>query len=274
MRPEGVALRAETARYILGMPHLCPNGLSENWLWKELGHRHWNLIARGIGRAAAGFGRGSGQPTYAAFRRIALRGGDLGAVGENDMLDVHSTLTHLSGTRVESRHVVACSDKLMADVDMTSVFVQRQSSGVNRSIVRVRIETPHRTLSSSSGKSAAWLSPTKGSPALEAGNDEREIGAVVIEPCPQLDFNGAGLLYFSSFIAAVERAEWSLLGKGKRLSTTIERRAMFHSNIEVGDDLVVRILAAQGMAGLQHRSIISAVSDGRMLAEVVTHRGE
>ncbi len=84
---------SETSRYTLGMPHLCPNGLSENWLWKELGHRHWGLIARAFGRAAAGFDPSSQQPTYAAFRRIALQGGNLGSVRENDTLDVRSTLT-------------------------------------------------------------------------------------------------------------------------------------------------------------------------------------
>jgi hypothetical protein len=43
-------------RYTLGMPHLCANSLSENWLWKELGHRHWGLIAEAFCRGASGFG--------------------------------------------------------------------------------------------------------------------------------------------------------------------------------------------------------------------------
>jgi hypothetical protein len=30
---------------VLGMPHLSLNGLSETWVLKECGHRHWFLLA-------------------------------------------------------------------------------------------------------------------------------------------------------------------------------------------------------------------------------------
>ena len=274
IRPEEVgAPLDETTRYTLGMPHLCPIGLSENWLWKELGHRHWNLIARGMGRAAAGFGSESEQPIYAAFRRIALRDGDLGAVGENDALDVRSTLTHLSGTRVESRHIVEHRDRLVADVGMTSIFVRRQTGGVNRSIARVHIEGARRVGSVFDKQVEASVTMPAGRPASESKQDEVEVGTVSVEPCPHLDFNGAGLLYFSSFIAAVDRAEWRLIGKSLSISSVKERRAVFHSNIEVGDDLVVRILAARGEEASEHRSQVFASSDGRLLAEVFTEKG-
>jgi probable biosynthetic protein (TIGR04099 family) len=268
LRPEELGSPLEQAtRIVLGMPQLCPNGLSENWLWKELGHRHWELIGQAIGRASAGFGPTGAQPTYAAFKRIALRGGDLGAVSENDVLDLRSNLTHLSETRVASRHRVACRDRLVADVEMVSVFVRRQTSGVNRSIVRVRIDNPHGGLTVSARGSAA---PSR-TEAADLGAEEQEIGSLTIEPCPHLDFNGAGLLYFSSFIAAVDRAEWHLMGKGKPLTITRERQAVFHSNIEVGDDVTVRLLATVD-APRQHRALVTAVSDGRLLAEIMTDK--
>lgn len=272
IRPEGAGSPLDlTTRITLGMPHLCPNGLSENWLWKELGHRHWDLIGRGIGRAAAGFGRAEAQPTYAAFRRIALQGGDFGLVGENDVVDLSSTLTHLSETRVVSHHIVAHQDRLVAEADMTSVFVRRQTQGVNRSIVRVRIDGP-RSLSSSSGRSSVAAEGSTDSSVAAAGEDEQELGVLTIEPCPHLDFNGAGLLYFSSFIAAVDRAEWSLIGKGERLYATRDRQAVFHSNIDIGDDLCVRLLATKTGPTRHHRAEISAASDGRLLAEIITRR--
>lgn len=263
----------QTTAYVLGMPQLGPSGLSEDWLWKEMGHRHWDLIAREIGRAAQGFGAPGGPPVYAAFRRIALRGGDLGSVGENDAVDVSSALTLLSETRVESRHIVGHRGQIVADVAMTSVFVRRQIDGVNRSIIRVPIERPHRIVSSFGNESGSSVKAANGRSASRQDPDEREVGTVRIEPCPHLDFNGAGLLYFSSFIAAVDRAEWRLSGKGHHLSTTTERRAVFHSNIELGDDLVVQILAPQGQDARHHRSLISASSDGRLLADIATRKG-
>ncbi len=261
----------DVCRHVLGMPHLCPSGLSENWLWKELGHRHWGLIAKAFGRAEAGFGPAGEPPVYAAFRRISLQNGDLGGVRENDALDVRSTVTHLSGTRVVSRHVAACRDRLVADVDMTSVFVRRQAEGVNRSIARVRIEGRGHTMHAI----GAMLVQASGTEHVFSGvvaaPDERELGTLVVEPCPHLDFNGAGLLYFSSFVAAVDRAEWHFLGKCSGLFTTRERRALFHANVELGDRLRVRMLASRDEGSCCHRALLSTV-DGKLLAEIATRR--
>lgn len=259
------------ARYILGMPHLCANGLSENWLWKELGHRHWGMIAETFGRGVSGFGPPGEPPIYAAFRNIALRDGDLASVGENDALDVRSTVTHLSGSRVASRHIAWCRDRTIADVEMTSVFVRRRAEGMNRSITRVRFDGQRRLAPADSGTPhrATERDTVQDD---DVASEERDIGALVVEPCPDLDFNGAGLLYFSSFIAAVDRAEWHFLGKRMRLYATLQRRAVFHANIEAGDDLTARLLSSREGAIRRHRALLHASSDGKLLAEVVTQR--
>lgn len=101
--------------------------------------------------------------------------------------------------------------------------------------------------------------------------DERELGTLVVDPCPHLDFNGAGLLYFSSFVAAVDRAEWHLLGKRSGNYATRVRRALFHANVDMGDRLSVRVLASGDEANCCHRAILSTVDD-KLLAEIVTHR--
>jgi len=263
---------SDASSYTLGMPHLCPHGLSENWLWKELGHRHWNLIAKAYGRAATGFGSVGDQPIYAAFRDISLHGGDLGGVRENDSLDVRSTLTHLSETRVVSRHVAACRDRLTADVEMTSIFVRREAEGVNRSITRVRI--------AGAGSAEPSLETMPAQPAYLCHEtladdmfvDELELGTKAITMCPHLDFNGAGLLYFSSFIAAVDRAEWHFVGQRSGLFSTRRRQARFHANIEVGEDVYVHMFASKVGVHYQHRARLSTSVDDRLLAEVVTHR--
>ncbi|MCE4226804.1 hypothetical protein HCU64_23985 [Methylobacterium sp. C25] len=263
----GLPLDSE-GRYTLGMPHLCPSGFSENWLWKELGHRHWELIGQSLGRAASGFGTEREQPIYAAFQRISLEHGALDAVRENDILEVRSALILLSATRVVSRHRAACGGRLVADVEMTSVFIQRRIAGENRSITRVKV-----------GRHPA------GPALVDVGNGHRgsveagalpswtemdELGSVVVDPCPQLEFNGAGLLYFSSYVAAVDRTEWQLSGRRRPRSTTRARRVVFHSNIEIGDRLVVRIKGSMDGATARFKASICSEADGRLLAEVMT----
>lgn len=262
----------DTASYVLGMPHLCPNGLSENWLWKELGHRHWMLIAQAYGVAATGFGPVGEQPVYAAFRKISLQDGDLCSVVENDTLDVRSTVLHLSEIQVVSRHVVACRDRLIANVEMSSVFVRRRTEGLNRSIARVRIEGGRRNEELLSRETFETVGCGQEFAGDVKHEDEQELSTKIIEVCPHLDFNGAGLLYFSSFIAAVDRAEWSLLKKRSHRFTSLKRQAVFNGNIEVGDNLKVCILASRDEAPYRHRALLYASSDGKPLSEVLTYR--
>lgn len=266
---------AETGRIVLGMPHLCPGGLSENWLWKELGHRHWELTGRAFGRGAAGFGSGDGEPVYAAFRRIALLGGDLAALRENDVLELRSTLAQLSATRVVSRHRAGHGGRLVAEVEMISAFVRRHAPGANRSIARVRLDPSasavragDRARLAEDGLRGRGDRAREEEPAPDGG----EIGTFAFEPCPHLDFNGAGLLYFSSFVAAVDRAEWRLLGRTTPLASTRERRATFHGNVEPGEGLSLRLLAVPGLGVRAHRALIASGSDGRLLAEIDTLR--
>ena len=58
----GPAMPALSDEIVLGMPHLCLGGLSETWLIKECGHRHWLLLAQATGRAVPNFCDAAGDP--------------------------------------------------------------------------------------------------------------------------------------------------------------------------------------------------------------------
>src|SRR5258708_8561702 len=58
---------------VLGMPHLCLGGISETWLLRECGHRHWFLLAQAAGRAVPDFRHDQGDPGYAAFIAVTVR---------------------------------------------------------------------------------------------------------------------------------------------------------------------------------------------------------
>jgi len=88
---------------------------------------------------------------------------------------------------------------------MTSVFVRRQAENVNASILRVRIGD--RGKFSTLIKNAPQNSGQSGQKLPHDNLGELDLGSIAIETCPHADFNGAGLLCFSTFIAAVDRAE-------------------------------------------------------------------
>ena len=61
-------------RITLGMPHLSANGLSEGWLLKELGHRHWFLLAEAAGMAVPDFRTASENRSMPPSGRYRCRG--------------------------------------------------------------------------------------------------------------------------------------------------------------------------------------------------------
>src|SRR5262249_53444288 len=70
----------------LGMPHLAMGGLSETWLLKECGHRHWSMLARAAGLAVPEFRDPAGDPIYAAFLAVTVRDAAFETAREHDRL--------------------------------------------------------------------------------------------------------------------------------------------------------------------------------------------
>jgi probable biosynthetic protein (TIGR04098 family) len=77
-----------------GMPHLCRAGLSENWLLKACGHRHWMALALAHGQAVPDFRDSDDQRLYPAFVSVAVEahGDGLGSIGENVLIDFRLVL--------------------------------------------------------------------------------------------------------------------------------------------------------------------------------------
>src|SRR3984893_18149461 len=107
----GAASPAVADSVVLGMPHLCLGGISETWLLKECGHRHWFLLAGAAGLATPDFRDPAGDPIYAAFLSVSVRDAAFETVREHDRLVFASALTRISRTRFMSVHRLAVSGR-------------------------------------------------------------------------------------------------------------------------------------------------------------------
>ncbi len=262
---------------VLGMPHLCLGGLSENWLLKECGHRHWFLLAQATGRAVPDFSDAAGNPVYAAFVAVTVRDARFDAAREHDELAFTSRLTRISHTRFVSVHRLAARGRPVGEVVMTSVFVKRMEPGLNRSIARVEMaDLPPVEAAPEFAAGAATVASLRRGHWTEHLGFVRADGAaldqLVIDPCPAQDFNGADFLYFSSFQAFVARAEWAFLRPSPR-ATTRRRDIVYHGNIEPGERIAVVLRAVRCAEGsLGHWCGVERESDAAPLADVFTIR--
>lgn len=244
----------------LGMPHLTPNGLSETWLLKELGDVHWQLLAQKIGRPAAEIEDREGKRVYAAFRHVQVEGARFAEAREDARLGINSSLWRLSRTQILSRHALSMDERPAGSVTMVSAFIRRDGHSNHRVS---RVEVPGLSELPACGPA------TYG--AEEPPPDMSSARSFLFTPCPGEDFNGAGFLYFSSYVGITERAAWALHPARARDAVTLECTIAYHGNIDMGED--VRVTMAEGQAApgrwLTH-AVLSRETDGACLARIKT----
>ncbi len=257
----------------LGMPHLAMTGLSETWLLKDCGHRHWAMLAAAGGLLVADFRDPAGEPIYAAFLSVSVREAAFERAREHDRLVFTSRLTRISRARFTSVHRVAIADRPIGEVAMTSAFVRRAERGRNRSIVRTEAPALRHVTIAAPANGAS--SPGSSYPAnlLDCQRDARIIDHFVVDPCPSQDFNGADFLYFASYPSFVDRAEWAFFRPRAPFATTRSRDIVYRGNIDPGERVIVSLLAfSREPRYLAHRYHLTREHDHSTIAEVVTCR--
>lgn len=71
--------------FVINMPQMAVEALSENWLFKELGNLHWEMICDGLHTKSFDLKNDTGNRLYATFVRIRIRcAGSLKSFREND----------------------------------------------------------------------------------------------------------------------------------------------------------------------------------------------
>jgi probable biosynthetic protein (TIGR04099 family) len=263
---------------VLGMPQLCRGGLSETWLLKDIGHRHWTLLAYALGQSLPEFEDAQGATVDPAFNAVALRQGDLAAARANAILDIASELTRLSNTQFRTLHRLSTDGRMVAEVEVISVFVKRVVPGVNRSAVSatpvglpplIRRSPPTGFAAEASAlRTDRW--DTHFGFRRSNGRPQAEL---VIDPCPSQDFNGVGFLYCATFQSFIDRAEWAFFRITNRLLATRRRDIIYRGNIEAGDRIVVSLMdVLRQDRSLTHWCRIVRDPGGETLADVFTDR--
>lgn len=244
--------RALEPHLLIGMPHLTPHGLSETWLMKELGHRHWLLLARDLGMDNADFRTADGKEAYAAICATSLTAAWLNEVRANDILTIRSQMSAVSRTQTSSIHVLSVADRIIGNVELISAFVRRDIAGCNRSIARV-------TVPQAGAKSLDVSLLAQQAADIRGGRLQTYWGLPVLatktlrsfkyNPSTEQDFNGAGLFYFAEFQAVADRAlaNWF---PGRQRPT--RRDVFFLGNIEPHESVSFDLVEWSADGGTLH----------------------
>ncbi|MEZ2218865.1 Pnap_2097 family protein [Rhizobium sp. RCC_161_2] len=267
--------RALEPHILLGMPHLTPFGLSETWLMKELGHRHWLMLARQLGMNNADFRTADGEEAYAAICATSLSNARFETVRANDILTIRSLLTPVSRTQVSTRHRLAVRGMTIGEVELISTFVCRMREGDNYSIARVAMPQLKETTPCEVNALATLASAVRSNKAavcLGLSTDELKTRrSYRFEPDQTQEFNGAGLFYFAQFQAVADRASEKWFSRLQGLLALRERRVFFRGNVRAGETLSVDLVGVSD-DHLRLHCVIRR-SDGTVIGNVFTRYG-
>ncbi|MDQ1155865.1 putative biosynthetic protein (TIGR04099 family) [Sphingomonas sp. SORGH_AS 950] len=257
----------------IGMPEMCRGGLSETWLWKAAGHRHWLALATAHGLDRPDFRDATGARLYAAFTETQLAEGRLDRVGEHDLLTFDTHLSRTGRTRFRSIVTVSTAKEVVGRLTLDSAFVGRRHKGRNRSAARGLVARPCHLLPPAHTHvpfrpaTWDWIGPFQ-------RKDRQELASCVIDPNPHEDFNGADFLYFASYAALADRAEWHWFHQADPIVTTRSRRTFFLGNIELGDTVTVLLCGTRSEGdSMSHWIELRRTIDGALLAVSFAERG-
>jgi probable biosynthetic protein (TIGR04099 family) len=246
---DSVLERALAPDILIGMPHLTPSGLSENWLLKELGHRHWLMLARSAGMDNADFRDREGREVYAAISALSMRGVNLRQIRANDVLSISSAIRRLSRTQIWSRHELTIQQRTVGSVELLSTFVGRMREGDNHSITRVALDClPDIDAGATSrlGTLAAAIRSDSVSNHFGFSLDRsHHLAGKIVEPDETRDFNGAGLLYFSSFPSIADSIIRTKFDPDAMRLADFDRDVFYAGNINIGEHLDVELVEAR-----------------------------
>jgi probable biosynthetic protein (TIGR04099 family) len=261
--------RALEPHILIGMPHLTPSGLSETWLMKELGHRHWLMLARDMQMDDANFRTADGGEAYAAICATSLADARLESVRANDIMTIHSDLSRVSRTQVATRHHVRKGALPVAHVELISAFVHRAVDGDNHSIARLPLSHAsgsfeHNALASAASAIRSGLTDVFSGTRVAT---DKVLASFRYDPSTSQEFNGAGLFYFAEFQALANRA----LEHWFRSRQMIRRDIFFAGNIRQGEAVSVELMDISASEVTSHIRIRRP--DGKIIGRIFTQHG-
>ena len=307
------ALAPEAPRRIrLGMPHLDAGGLSENWLFRDAGDRHWEAIARHLGLATDEIRSESGERIYPTVVAVRARYDfPLARVRENDLFEAAVEVVPSGRACAHGRVVAAVSGQRgRFALELLTTFAARSAGGglrmatleprLARRWIPVGGEPAIATIARAARRGEPVDDPFAGPVMALAGPP---LAALDYEPSPYAEYNGAGLLYFASYVTIADSAERRLVrqlgldryrradviglrnppraSKGNEtrdwalLTSAVRRDIFYYDNLPLGATLTASLMAfEEDCSGVTTRIRFSRGHDdgGRPMADIVTRR--
>jgi len=260
---------AEQRVYNLNMPQMALGGLSELWLFKELGDIHWSLITKGLRTPSSHLKDAEGNRLYATFTRFQLSStAGLAAYHENESLTIDAGMSRY-GAGIFFSEAAIRGDERSARARIMSSFSRYGEAGANTSLTKGQPEIP------ADCEIPALADLPEFGQQYRARRSEKLPAAIFecpYEIMPTHDINGVGLLYFAAYPSINDICAMRYGGRAVATDFSTRHRDMFYfANCDPDETLTYRLhrwSAEQDRIELEET--ISRTSDGILMAYAAT----
>jgi probable biosynthetic protein (TIGR04098 family) len=261
----------ERRTYLLNMPQMAVGGLSESWLFKELGDIHWNMLAKALGQPTRLLSDAAGDRIYATFTRIQLRSScALGIYKENERVDIDSGMSRYgAGLYFSEAMVNGAAGSIQAR--LMSSFSKFGAAGSNTSLFKGLPELPPDCVIPAVSEVPEFGRDYQGRRAETLGPP---IFECEYEIMPSHDINGVGLLYFAAYPMVDDICAARHAGRMYATGFSTRYRDIFYfGNSDADDKLIYRLHRWAGDDDtVEIESSISRKSDGNLMARIFTQK--
>jgi probable biosynthetic protein (TIGR04098 family) len=273
----------------INMPQMVLGGLSESWLFKELGDIHWSMTCDALQSESDKLADELGNRLYATFVRVRIESSEhLKKFRENERLEFQSRLSRFGRSMFFSDLTVAGEEKQM-DVSLMTTFSLRQTD--NKSLLKGEPLIPADckvNVNDSLPRFAEEYREMRKGDAQQlglAGETFRPSKDVVFETVyglnPYHDLNGVNLLYFAAYpiisdfceLAFIEQERPDLSAKRWPIkASTVARDVFYYGNCDLEDRIVfgVNSFALDPDGRCKIATSLSRESDRQLIANIFT----
>lgn len=271
---------------IVNMPQMAIEALSESWLFKELGQRHWDMLCKGLGTNSGDIADEEGNRLYATFVRVKISSSSsLASFRENDVLAAGQSMERYgNGMYLSTINLSSVADSVTGNL-ITSFSMR--NSGDNTKLTKSQPYTAENNIT------AVTLLP-------EFANEYRNVKKQVLDQIligqelfpmagnimheteyninPYHDLNGVGLLYFAAYPIICDTCEADYFNRNyqdtKRWElkwSTRDRDVFYYGNCNIEETIVYRLHWVEFNEDIvKTYSTLSRKKDGFRMADLFT----
>lgn len=277
-------------QYQINMPQMALTGLSENWLFKEIGDFHWNVLCQGLGTDSSRIQDEFANRLYATFVRIRLiNSTHLRDFKENESLSMRTQMSRYGNSMYFSDLKIQGDEGKHIDAQLMTTFSYRNKED-NKSLKKGQPFGVNNTIEAvgampAFGQQYRFL--RKGElPQVELLGEvfnvtDEELHQRPYEINPYLDLNGVGLLYFAAYPIINDVCEARFFNEHHpnlvrehwaKEAYTLARDVYYMSNCDLSDTILYRVHEMEILPENRVRiqSTLSRSSDGQTLARMFT----